>query len=99
MAKNTDYGCRFIPSLIDEIARDDPTRAWASVPKDENDLTKGFVDINYRQFATAINKAAWFLESRLAKPTGSLETIAYAGPKDLRYPVIAVAAAKLGRKV
>lgn len=99
MASNERHGERLLASLIDSHATNDPGRAWASVPQDENDLSKGFVDLTYEQFANAINHASWWLENNLDKAMAPFETIAYAGPKDLRYPILAVAAVKIGKKV
>ena len=99
MASNEKHGKRLIASLIDSHAINDPGRAWASVPQDDNDLSKGFVDLTYKQLANAINHASWWLEKSLDPAMASFETIAFAGPKDLRYPIIAVAAVKTGRKV
>lgn len=99
MAACDNRGERLIVSLIDSYAVDDPDRAWASLPKDGEDLTKGFVDVNYKQFANAINHAAWWLEKQFPGRAGSFETLAYAGPKDVRYPILAVAAVKCGKQV
>jgi acyl-coenzyme A synthetase/AMP-(fatty) acid ligase len=99
MAENAKIGERLIGRLIDEFADRDPTRVWASIPVDNDDLSKGYQDITYGQFANAINHAAWWLEEQMKANIKYVETIAYAGPKDLRYPVIAVAALKLGKKV
>ncbi|RDL36935.1 uncharacterized protein BP5553_04368 [Venustampulla echinocandica] len=95
----TSYGRRLIVSLIDTYAEETPQRIWASVPRNESDLTEGFVDITFREFANAINNAAWWLDSILDSGRGDFETFAYAGPKDIRYPVLAVAAVKVGRKI
>lgn len=93
------YGERLITSLIDAIASEDPSRAWASIPQDDDDLSKGFVDISYKQLANAVNHAAWWLRENLTGETSIFETIAYTGPKDLRYPILAVAASKSGKQV
>lgn len=101
MTSNKQYGKRLIAPLIDSYAVTDPQRAWASVPRDDWDLAKGFVDISYKQFANAINHASWWLEKNLNSPERphSCEVLAYAGPKDLRYPILAVAVVKVGKQV
>jgi len=96
---NMAYGERLITSLIDAVANEDPSRAWASIPRDDDDLSQGFVDISYKQLANAVNHAAWWLEENLTGERSIFETIAYTGPKDLRYPILAVAASKLGKQV
>lgn len=93
------YGKRLIVSLIDQYAADEPEKIYALVPRHEEDLSQGFKDITYAQLANAINHASWWLESTLGKSDGSFETFAYVGPKDLMYPILTVAAAKVGRRV
>ncbi|MCJ1347965.1 hypothetical protein MMC31_006195 [Peltigera leucophlebia] len=92
------YGKRLIVSLIDQCAADEPEKLYASVPRNEEDLSQGFKDITYAQLANAINHASWWLDSALGKSNGSFEPFAYVGPKDLMYPILAVAAAKVGRR-
>lgn len=90
---------RLVVTQIDEYARVDPSRVWAALPVDDNDLSKGFKDVTYRELANAINHASSWLQATLPHAQSSFETIAYAGVKDARYPILAVAAAKVGRKV
>ncbi|KAF2017909.1 AMP-binding enzyme [Aaosphaeria arxii CBS 175.79] len=98
MATNSSVGARLLVAQIDELAKE-PSRVWASVPVDDKDLAKGFRDVTYSEFANSINRTALWLKHHLPEPTQPFETIAYSGPKDIRYPIIAVAAAKLGRKL
>ncbi|MCJ1388063.1 hypothetical protein MMC18_000907 [Xylographa bjoerkii] len=100
MPENKESGRRLIVSLIDSIAIEDPGRAWASVPIDDSDLSKGFKDISYKELAIAINHSAHWLQEHITDNVrGEFETLAYAGPKDLRYPILAVAAVKCGKKL
>lgn len=92
-------GLRLLVSVVDEYAKDSPSRVWAVVPLDEGNLAKGFKDITYFTLANAVNHAASWLQKVLPPPGAPFETVAYAGPKDIRYPVLAIAAAKVGRKV
>ncbi|KAK3172369.1 hypothetical protein OEA41_005690 [Lepraria neglecta] len=98
MSSHDTHGARLITSTIDYYAAEAPDKIYASVPRSE-DLSDGFFDVSYKQFADAINHASWWLDSMLGKCNGSFDTFAYAGPKDLRYPVLAVAATKVGRKI
>ena len=91
-------GYRLIASMIDYYAAEEPDRIYASIPRTE-DLSDGLHDITYRQFGNAINRASWWLDLELGECKGSFDTFAYIGPKDLRYPILAVAAAKVGRRV
>lgn len=93
------YGERILASVIDHYAKHEPDRPWVSIPIDENDLEKGFRDITYKQFSTSISRAAWWLEKTLGVSNGTFETFAYSGEKDIRFPILAVAAVKVGRKV
>ncbi len=92
------YGKRLIPVLIDEAARDTPQRVYASIPRSSKDLSEGFEDITYARFANAINRAAAWLDAALGG-RGSTAIFAYAGPKDLRYTILTVAAVRSGREV
>lgn len=94
-----DRGRRLLVTTIDRIADSEPQRPWISVPCQDDDLTKGFVDITFEQFSNAINHAAAWLQSVLAPVTGQFDTIGYAGPDDARAFIITVAAVKVGRKV
>ncbi|KAK8119834.1 thioester reductase domain-containing protein [Apiospora kogelbergensis] len=96
-----EVGRRLLPVIIDEVARQDPDRAWASLPIDDYDLEQGFEDISYAAFANGINKLAHCITKALgAAPTdGGIEPIVYLGVPDIRYYMLIPAAAKAGRKV
>ncbi|KAL1982511.1 hypothetical protein VTN96DRAFT_1236 [Rasamsonia emersonii] len=96
MTQTPPYGRRLLPQVVDEIAASDPRRVWAAIPRDPDDLTAGYVDLTYAQYANAINRAAWWLEDRLGGKSSSFEPLAYAGPSDIRYTVFALAAMKAG---
>lgn len=97
MALETPYGQRLVPTVIDETAQRTPNKIYAKVPLDEEDLTKGFKNITFAQIANAINAASWWLESTLGK-SNAFETFAYLGLRDLQYPILIAAAAKVQRK-
>lgn len=89
-----------LQDTIDEQALSQPNDIYYSIPKDDNDLSQGFVDISCGKFANAVNHAATWMQSALGKAsTDSSNVIAYQGPNDLRYPILALAAAKSGRQV
>ncbi|KAG9682940.1 acetyl-CoA synthetase-like protein, partial [Aureobasidium melanogenum] len=94
-----EYGTRLLPTLIDEIATTTPNHVYASVPKDDADLSKGFRNVTYVEFARAIDALSWWLDKILGKADGTFPTFAYFGPRDLGYAIVVVAAAKVGRKV
>ncbi|KAK7957835.1 thioester reductase domain-containing protein [Apiospora saccharicola] len=63
-----EVGRRLLPVIIDEVAREDPDRAWASLPIDDYDLEQGFEDVTYAQFANGINKLAHCITQALGPP-------------------------------
>ncbi|KAI1361240.1 acetyl-CoA synthetase-like protein [Xylaria arbuscula] len=87
-----------LPVEIDELARNDPQRPWASIPIDDNDLSQGYEDISYEALANAVNKLSWIIDSAIG-PSKTVEAIAYLGMTDLRYHMIEVAACKTGHQV
>lgn len=74
-----DYGRRLVITIVDEMARNNPERVVYSIAT-SHDISKGLRDINARDFANAVNRTAWWLESELGK--GSLfPTVGYIGPR------------------
>jgi len=66
MASEGQKGQRLLANVIDFYAESDPTRVWATAPLDDEDLSKGYKDITYRDFANAINHASWWLDEKSA---------------------------------
>ena len=93
-----DYGNRLLPVTIDEIAKEEPSRAWASLPREDSDLSQGYVDVTYEAFAKGINELAWLIDRYFGR-SKDFETIAYLGVPDIRYHMLQMAAAKTGYKV
>jgi len=93
------HGKRIIISVIEQRARDEPNSPWISIPVDDRDLSKGYRDITFKQLNDAANHAAQWLLQYLPTSSRSFQCLAYAGPKDLRYPILALAAGKLQKKV
>lgn len=96
---DTSYGRRLIPTLIDRVAIEDPTRECMQVPN-TSDPSDGWKAITWKQMANAVNLCAHRIIEICGKPEDkSFPTIAYIGPNDARYVVIMIAAAKAGYKV
>jgi acyl-CoA synthetase (AMP-forming)/AMP-acid ligase II len=93
-----EIGKRLLPVIIDEVARDDPDRAWASLPIDDYDLSQGFEDITYAAFANGINKLAHCIAAAFGR-SKTFETIIYLGIPDIRYYMLLYAVCKTGHKV
>ncbi|KAI0547105.1 male sterility protein-domain-containing protein [Xylaria curta] len=89
-----NYGQRLVPNIIDDVAQNEPSRVFASIPVSE-DLSDGYLDVTYRTIANAINRASWWLSENLGLANTS-EVFSYMGPNDLRYSIFLVAAIKCG---
>ncbi|OJD10632.1 hypothetical protein AJ78_08409 [Emergomyces pasteurianus Ep9510] len=90
------HGKRILATVIETRAKDGTnTEPWASVPINEDDLSAGYRDITFQQLNNASNHAAQWLSQAFPTTSEPFQHFAYVGPKDLRYPILAVAAAKL----
>lgn len=93
------HGERMALTLLDERSESDPQSLWVSVPVDGNDMSQGYKDITFKEFANAVNDAALWLVQNLPASGDDFQSFAYVGPKDLRYPILAMAAGKVGKVV
>lgn len=89
-----DYGRRLLPHLIDERARNNHARPYASIPFTK-EPREGFREISYKEFGNAINRCARWLLGQIG-PSKTFDALAYMGPQDLRYQIIVIAAIKAG---
>ncbi|EGE85548.2 AMP-binding enzyme [Blastomyces dermatitidis ATCC 18188] len=90
------HGNRVVATIIETRAKAGAnTQPWVSVPIDDNDISAGYRDVSFQQLNNAANHAARWLSQALPATSEPFQYFAYAGPKDLRYPCLAVAAAKL----
>lgn len=64
MASEGQKGKRLLANVIDFYSSNDPTRVWATAPVDDEDLSKGYKDITYEEYANAINHASWWLKEK-----------------------------------
>ncbi|KAI1371417.1 acetyl-CoA synthetase-like protein [Hypoxylon crocopeplum] len=93
-----DYGRRLIPHVIDEIAEKDPGREAFSIPRSSNPQD-GWKPVTFKEYANAINHVAQRIIETCGTPSpGTIPTIAYIGPNDVRYIIILVSAIKAGYK-
>ncbi|KAI4279892.1 MAG: hypothetical protein L6R35_006007 [Caloplaca aegaea] len=79
------YGKRLLPTLIDDIAREDPYRTFAMLSRSTS-VESGYYDITFHRFSTAINRCAWWIETRIGRSV-TFNTLAYLGPLDLLYHI------------
>ncbi|RHZ57475.1 putative AMP-binding enzyme [Aspergillus thermomutatus] len=89
------HGNRILISVIEQRAKNDSDSSWVSVPIDNNDLSQGYKEITFAEFNNAVDHAVHWLQQNLPASDEPFQSFAYAGPKDLRYPIIAAAAGKL----
>ncbi|KAF2191424.1 acetyl-CoA synthetase-like protein [Zopfia rhizophila CBS 207.26] len=88
---------RSLSSIIEKKAEWLPEHTFVRYPGPDWE-TNGYRTITWRQYADAINKAAYWLDGQLGKSTDN-DTIAYIGPPDPRYSIILPAAIKTNRKL
>ena len=91
------YGSRLLPQVVDELARSDPNRIYATLPL-SSDLARGFLDVTMLQVSQAVSECAYWLEHTIGR-SSDFETLSYMGLPDLRYAIIFLAAVKCGYKV
>ncbi|PSN59431.1 acetyl-CoA synthetase-like protein [Corynespora cassiicola Philippines] len=97
MDSSVPYGKRLVPLVVDEVAKNDPGRICFSYPRSSN-LKDGFRDVNFRTFANAVNKTAFFIQREIGR-SSMFETVMYMGYPDIRHFIILVALMKTGHKV
>jgi acyl-CoA synthetase (AMP-forming)/AMP-acid ligase II len=88
------YGYRLLPQIIDERADAHHERPFAAIPRSQK-IEDGFDHVSYRTLANAINRCAHWLVQSLGRPQ-TTEVICYLATPDLRYQILAMAAAKAG---
>ncbi|RLL96294.1 hypothetical protein CFD26_100885 [Aspergillus turcosus] len=93
------HGNRILFSAIEQRAKNDPDSSWVSAPIDNNDLSRGYKEITFAEFNNAVDHAVHWLQQNLPASDEPFQSFAYAGPKDLRYPIIAAGAGKLQKVI
>ena len=98
---NSKEGSRLLSSRMDWFAQHIPTKSYASIPKDDSDCSRGYRDVSYGVFTSAIDEASRWLDSRLSSDLSDKtdHPFTYYGPIDLRWMIFVVAAIKTGRKI
>ncbi|KAL8830924.1 MAG: hypothetical protein Q9191_001159 [Dirinaria sp. TL-2023a] len=80
-----------LPQLVESRARTDPDAIYAEYLVSPSSYDDGYRKITYADLANAVNGIAWWLHHALG-PSRGLETLAYIGPNDLRYPALVLGA-------
>lgn len=65
---------------------------------DGADVSQGYQDIDFASFSRAINRFAWWIETKCGRGA-NFPTLAYLGIQDVRYHIVQMAAIKCGYKV
>ncbi|KAL9108530.1 MAG: hypothetical protein Q9227_006745 [Pyrenula ochraceoflavens] len=86
-----------LPTIVDNRARAEPERLYGAITWIDDERKLKLREITYRVMSTAVDRCAHWLEERLGRST-DFRTLAYAGPSDLRYTIVTMAAAKTGHK-
>ena len=73
---------------------------WGSLPKSDHDVSHGYEDITFARLNYAISRACrWLMEAVEPHRKTKSEPLAYIGPPDSRYIILAIAAIKTGFQV
>ena len=91
-------GKQLLNNVVDRTARVTPDLVYAELPRSSVDLSQGFRQVTYRQFANAIDGMAWWFRENLGL-SETFETLTYIGPNDLRYNLLLLGAVKASYKV
>ncbi|KAI0973640.1 hypothetical protein F4678DRAFT_486821 [Xylaria arbuscula] len=86
-----------LPSLVDDLARSDPSRILYSFAKTK-DPADGFRDVCAADFAQAVDRCSWFIDQNLGLGN-DFPSLVYLGPQDLNYAILVLASIKTGYKL
>ncbi len=89
---------QLLNNVVDGAAKTTPDLVYAELPRSSVDLSQGFRQVTYHDFANAINGIAWWLRKSVG-PSETFETLTYIGPNDLRHNLLLLGAVKAGYKV
>ncbi|KAE8150536.1 hypothetical protein BDV25DRAFT_110498 [Aspergillus avenaceus] len=89
---------KLLPTIIDELARDDPNGLWMEYPSSLSTFDAGFNQITYAELANSVNGVANCITSALGREdTG--EPLAWLAPNSPLCSITLIAAMKAGFKV
>ena len=91
------YGSRLLSQTLSSLAKSDPDRDYASIPK-TRDPEDGFITIPFHDMERIANATATWIEDMWG-PSLDFEAIAYIGVPDLRSAVVFFAAIRNGYNV
>ncbi|GAM35598.1 hypothetical protein TCE0_017f04050 [Talaromyces pinophilus] len=84
-----------LPTIVDQLARDQPNGLWGEYPKSKTTLGDGYEELTYKQFANAVNGVAHQIEKQIGR-RDTREPLAYIAANDPRCSIALIAAMKVG---
>lgn len=97
--RRTDAAKRsLLPTIVDQLARDEPNSLWGEYPKSRTTLSDGYEELTYKQFANAVNGVARQIEKQIGR-RDTREPLAYLAANDPRCSIALIAAMKVGCNV
>jgi acyl-CoA synthetase (AMP-forming)/AMP-acid ligase II len=89
---------KLLPTIVDELARDEPNGLWIEYPTSPTSLDAGFNQITYAELANAVNGVANCITSALGRANTG-ESLAWLAPNSPLCSITLIAAMKAGFKV
>jgi hypothetical protein len=91
---------RLIPQVVSNNAKKTPEKIWGSLPKSDSDVSQGYEDVTFARLNYAVTRACkWLVDNIEPHRRSKFEPLAYIGPPDSRYIILAIAAIKTGFQV
>ncbi|KAF9631838.1 AMP-binding enzyme [Lasiodiplodia theobromae] len=78
---SASYGRRLIATTIEETAQAFPNRTYASIPNSATDISQGYRDLTWAEFASAIDRTAYWLDEHLPQPPSSSASSSDGSPR------------------
>ncbi|KAF5863882.1 hypothetical protein ETB97_009168 [Aspergillus alliaceus] len=89
---------KLLPTIIDELARDDPDGLWIEYPTSPTSFDAGYSQITYAELANAVNGVANCITSALGRDNTG-EPLAWLAPNSPLCSITLIAAMKAGFKL
>lgn len=93
-AQISHWQSKLLPQMVDCLAKETPSKAYALWPIATASPEAGFRTVTYAQLANLVNGLAQLLINQLGPGNG--EALTYVGPNDVRLTALVLAAIKTG---
>lgn len=97
-APGQQIGKRLLPQVVDYLGQETPQKLFATYHTGSAEYQQGWIDLNFKQLAQAVDWTSWWIEKAVGKST-TCEVLAYMGYNDLRYAIFTIASIKTGHAV